>query len=133
MLGSNPSIGEDSFMSRATPWGSPSTMSTSTTSARPFWTTRMAVVAPTNPLPTMVTRMSASLPLLGGQGLRQSGIQVARRVAELAPGLGVGCVERGPHVLQHLPHVRGEAGQSADHRAEGHPELQRAIRDRDAR
>ena len=37
-------------------------MSTITTSsARPFWATRMAVVAPTNPLPTTVTRMRVSL------------------------------------------------------------------------
>ncbi len=32
-------------------------MSMRTTSASPFWTTRMAVVAPTNPLPTTVTRI----------------------------------------------------------------------------
>src|SRR2546422_5325071 len=62
-FGSNPSIGEDSLMSRASPCGSPSTMSMRTTSASPFSTTRIAVVWPTNPLPTMVTRMS-SLKLL---------------------------------------------------------------------
>src|SRR5712691_12329054 len=60
MRGSKPSTGEDSLMSRAMPWGSPSTMSMRTTSARPFCTTRMAVVAPTNPLPTTVTRMAWS-------------------------------------------------------------------------
>src|SRR2546422_8367624 len=59
MFGWNPSMGLDSFMSRDTPCGRPSTMSMRTTSARPFWTTRIAVVAPTNPLPTIVTRMRA--------------------------------------------------------------------------
>src|SRR5438093_3673837 len=57
-FGSNSSIGEDSLISRASPCGSPSTMSMRTTSASPFSTTRIAVVWPTNPLPTMVTRMS---------------------------------------------------------------------------
>src|SRR2546430_11524401 len=48
-------------MSSDSPWGSPSTMSIRTTSsASPFWTTRIAVVAPTNPLPTIVTRMPKS-------------------------------------------------------------------------
>src|ERR671934_2173659 len=56
MPGSNPSTGDDSRMSRAIPSGRSSMMSMRTTSARPFWTTRIAVVAPTNPLPTTVTR-----------------------------------------------------------------------------
>src|SRR5437899_273494 len=63
MAGSNPSTGADSFMSRAMPCGRPSMMSISTTSARPFCTTRIAVVAPTNPLPTTVTLMSRLLRL----------------------------------------------------------------------
>src|SRR5439155_15596686 len=58
MAGWNPSIGADSRMSSASPCGRPSTMSISTTSsASPFWTIRMAAVAPTNPLPTTVTLM----------------------------------------------------------------------------
>src|SRR5436309_712094 len=49
-------------MSRARPCGRPSTMSIMTTSsASPFWATRMAAVAPTNPLPTMVTRTRTGL------------------------------------------------------------------------
>ena len=61
MFGSKPSTGADSRMSRAIPWGSPSMMSMVTTSsARPFCTTRMAVVAPTNPEPTTVTRIAPS-------------------------------------------------------------------------
>src|SRR5437016_1068658 len=44
-------------MSSASPCGRPSTMSIRTTSsASPACATRMAAVAPTNPLPTMVTR-----------------------------------------------------------------------------
>src|SRR5438270_3001659 len=59
MFGSNPSIGADSRMSSASPWGRPSMMSMRTTSsASPFCTIRIAEVAPTNPLPTTVTRMS---------------------------------------------------------------------------
>src|SRR6266536_4359423 len=59
MIGSKPSIGADSLMSRASPWGRPSMMSIITTSsARPFCTIRIAAVAPTNPLPTTVTRNS---------------------------------------------------------------------------
>src|SRR5438105_11256288 len=58
MFGSNPSIGADSHMSSARPCGRPSMMSIRTTSsASPFWTIRMAAVAPTNPLPTTVTLM----------------------------------------------------------------------------
>src|SRR5436190_129885 len=45
-------------MSRESPWGRPSTMSIITTSsASPFWTIRIAAVAPTNPLPTTVARI----------------------------------------------------------------------------
>src|SRR5919198_3045571 len=72
MWGSNPSTGADSLMSRAMPWGRPSMMSIRTTSAKPLWTTRMAVVAPTNPLPTTVTRMARPLrdllPAVAGPG-----------------------------------------------------------------
>src|SRR5919197_2043224 len=66
MVGSNPSIGADWRMSRACPWGSPSMMSMLTTSASPFWTTRIAGVAPTNPLPTTVTRISQAYCVGGG-------------------------------------------------------------------
>src|SRR5438876_550452 len=62
MFGPNPSTGADSHMSRASPCGSPSMMSIRTTSsASPFCTTRIAVVAPTNPLPTTVTRIEPGL------------------------------------------------------------------------
>src|SRR6185436_9163866 len=61
MRGSNPTTGEASFMSSAMPCGRPSTMSIRTTSASPRSTIRIAVVCPTNPLPTTVTRMGDPL------------------------------------------------------------------------
>src|ERR671935_313043 len=61
-------MGADSFMSRVIPWGRPSMMSIRTTSARPFWTTRMAVVAPTKPLPTTVARTAGSASAVAGAG-----------------------------------------------------------------
>src|SRR4051794_37747252 len=98
MFGSNPSTGADSFMSSARPWGRPSMMSISTTSsARPFCTTRMAVVAPTKPLPTMVTFMARSSSsdecsiraARSGSGARRRAVALLRaeRPLELVPAL----------------------------------------------
>ena len=56
-----PTTGDDCRRSSASPCGRPSTMSIRTTSARPRSTTRIAVVCPTNPLPTTVTRMEGRL------------------------------------------------------------------------
>src|SRR3954468_2633104 len=85
MFGSNPSKGADSLMSSARPWGRPSTMAISTTSsARPFCTTRMAVVAPTNPLPTMVTFMCVLLDVRPVPERRSTGL-CSSAVAGLCP------------------------------------------------
>src|SRR5688572_3079564 len=54
-----PTTGAASARSRPLPWGRPSTMSTSTTSARPDSAMRWAVVAPTLPAPMTVTLLRA--------------------------------------------------------------------------
>src|SRR5919109_351672 len=86
-------------MSRASPWGRPSMMSMLTTSARPFWTTRMAVVAPTNPLPTTVTRISRALcdgggshPIEAGQAPRSGSFVEQRANPVFGQRRGLGCV-----------------------------------------
>src|SRR5688572_27402157 len=56
-----PTTGAASARSRPLPWGRPSTMSTSTTSARPASAMRCAVVAPTLPAPMTVT-LSRAMP-----------------------------------------------------------------------
>src|SRR5262245_39384469 len=54
-----PTTGAASARSRPLPWGRPSTMSTSTTSASPASAMRWAAVAPTLPAPTTVTLLRA--------------------------------------------------------------------------
>src|SRR6266536_1875577 len=77
-------------------------MSTITTSsASPFWTTRMAVVAPTNPLPTIVTRMPA-LPFQAC-GENATAYWVGRRRTWLGADLQ-------PRLLQHQHEVVGLRG-----------------------
>ena len=55
------STGAASVRSSALPWGTPSTMSTKTTSHKSFSARRWAVVAPTLPAPTTVTFLSITL------------------------------------------------------------------------
>src|SRR5512134_1618808 len=103
MFGSKPTTGADCLMSSARACGSPSTMSMRTTSARPRSRRRMAVLCPTNPLPTTVTRIEdapgdrlAALILASAQ----AGEPRDHGVGDLlGPGRG-GVVPRRPQVVR---------------------------------
>src|SRR5881397_3624535 len=128
MFGSNPSTGDDSFMSSARPWGSPSMMSISTTSsARPFCTTRMAVVAPTNPLPTMVTFIVviSSWSVYRWRSGSRRGLVVAglraHRPLELVAPLDERARDRAGHALRVEVAIRGLDNRLLDEVPRVHP------------
>src|SRR5438309_8992167 len=79
-------MGADWFMSRARPWGRPSTTSIRQTSASPRWRIRSAVVEPTNPAPTTVT-LATALPQRLDHGIGDVGCPDGGRVG--AGGLHV--------------------------------------------
>src|SRR5512134_2451838 len=115
MLGSKPTTGADCFMSSARAWGSPSMMSIRTTSASPRSRRRMAVLCPTNPLPTTVTRIDDA----PGDRLAALILAIARPgeprdhgVGDLVGGRRRGVVARGPQVV-------GDRAPVGDHGRDG--------------
>src|SRR5574338_1194969 len=111
MRASCPTTGAASARSSPLPCGSPSTMSTRTTSARPASAIRWAVVAPTLPAPTTVTLLRAiALLLVGPRGAWITGLSAlaGRGHANVARGIDpdrAGIPDRVAHAARVLLEV----------------------------